>query len=212
MYFKECKFNLYFWKSITNHLLNQLELLFSNETMTKDLKIDLTSLPNKGLNFYYNQQSEDLTKKLKSLIGDNDYNIKVHIHSEGHFSYSISGKIQTYLNLLCARCAYEFKKAIDKEFKEKIFLQKKLTRIDKQVKSNHFSELINKEDFTVVENSIFDIGDFLHELIAIEEPLRPLKSEACDDDSLNCEHLESMKQKINQSDTRKVFFSKEICP
>ena len=174
MHLKEYKSNLYFWKSIKNHLLSQLEPLFSNETMTKDLKIDLKSLPNKGLSFYYNQKSKDLTQKLKSLIGDNDYNIKVHIHSEGNFSYSISGKIQTYLNLLCARCAYEFKKTINKEFKEKIFLQKKLTRIDKQVKSNHFSELINKEDFTVIESSVFDIGDFLHELIAIEEPLRPL--------------------------------------
>ena len=177
--------------------------------MTKDLKIDLKSLPNKGLSFYYNQTSEELTKKLKPLIGENNYDIKVHIRNEGHFSYSISGKIQTYLNLLCARCAYEFKKSINKEFKEKIFLQKKLTRIDKQVKNNHFSELMNKEDFTVIENSAFDIGDFLHELIAIEEPLRPLKSKACDDDT-DCEHLKNMKENIKQSDARQELFPNRL--
>ena len=53
-------------------------------------------------------------------------------------------------------------------------MQKKLTRIDRQVRSNHFSELINSEDFTVIDGAVFDMGEFLHELIAIEEPLRLL--------------------------------------
>lgn len=178
--------------------------------MTKELKIDLKSLSGKGLDFYYDQQSEDLTKKLKSLIGENDYNIKIHICNEGHSSYVISGKIQTRLNLLCARCAYEFKKPINKEFKEKIFLQKQLTRKDKQTKINHFSDLMNREDFTVLESSVFDIGDFLHELIAVEEPFRPLGSKSCDDDSFNCEHLENIKQKIRQKGKGQVFFADKL--
>ena len=148
-------------------------------------------------------KSTALTQKLKSLIGENNYRIEAHIRSVGHSFYIITGTIQTWLNLLCARCAYEFKEPINKQFEEKIILQKKLTRIDKPVRSNHFSELISTEEFTVTDNALFDIGDFLHELIAIEEPLRPLGTKTCDDNHFFCEHLEKMKQKFNE----KIKFS-----
>ena len=174
--------------------------------MRTQLQINLKNLSNKGMDLYYNQKPTELTQRLKSLIGENNYIIKAHIRNTGHSSYIISGTIQTWLNLLCARCAYEFKEPINKQFEEKILLQKKLTRIDKPIRSNHFSELINTEDFTVTDSALFDIGDFLHELIAIEEPLRPLGAKTCDDDRFNCEHLEKMKQKIQKSGQGQIHF------
>ena len=166
--------------------------------MKSQLQINLKNLSNRGMDLYYDQKSTELTQRLSSLIGDNNYIIKAHIRNVGHSSYTISGTIQTCLNLLCARCAYEFKEPINKQFEEKILLQQKLTRIDKSVRSNHFSELINTEDFTVTNNALFNIGDFFHELIAIEEPLRPLGGKTCDDDRSSCEHLEKMKQKFSK--------------
>jgi len=171
--------------------------------MRTQLQIKLKNLSNRGIDLYYNQESTELTQKLKSLIGENNYMIKIHIRSAGHSSYIIKGAIQTWLNLLCARCAYEFKAPINKQFEEKIILQKKLTRVDKPIRSNHFSELINAEDFTVTDSALFDIGEFLHELIAIEEPLRSLGTKACDNDSFHCEHLVKMRQKFN----KKIKFS-----
>lgn len=167
--------------------------------MRTELQINLKNLSNRGMDLYYNQESKELTQRLKSLIGGNNYSIKAHIRNVGHSSYIITGTIQTWLNLLCARCAYEFKEPINKHFEEKIILQKKLTRVDKPIRSNHFSELINTEDFTVTYSALFDIGDFLYELIAIEEPLRPLGAKTCDDDFFHCKHLEKMKQKFNEN-------------
>ena len=167
--------------------------------MKSKLKIDLHNLSNKGIDFSYSQDSTELTNKLKPLIGDNRYNIKAQIRKNGYSSYIISGKIQTQLNLLCSRCAYEFKEPVNKEFEEKIFLQKRRTRIDKPVRNNHFSELMNREDFTVIDSSTFDLGEFLHEMIAIEEPLRPLGGgKTCDEEHFACEHLEEMKNKMKE--------------
>ncbi len=175
--------------------------------MKSELKVDLKTLPHKGLDFFYDQNSGELTKKLKPLIGENDYRIKVYIFAEGRSSYCITGKIQTSINLLCSRCAYEFKEPVNKKFREKIILQKKRMRIDKEVRNNHFSELMSKEDFTLIDNTVFDIGDFLYELIAIEEPIRPLGYKDCDNDSFHCKNLESMKLKIKQKGNGQIFFA-----
>ena len=177
--------------------------------MPKDLKVNLNNLSQKGLDFSYNQKSKEMTDKLRPLIGDNDYDITVHIQDEGLSSYSISGSIQTHINLLCSRCAYEFKGHLNKKFKEKILLQKKLTRIDKEVKSNHFSELMSQENFTLIDKAVFDIGEFLHELIAIEEPVRPLGTKNCDQEGFKCPHLESMKQVLKEKGKAQVFFSQK---
>ena len=176
--------------------------------MRSELKIRLKNRANQGWDFSYNQESAELTKKLRPLIGENPYNIQVSVRPAGHLSYVISGQIQTYFNLLCARCAYGFKKSINKEFEEKIFIQKKLIRIDKRVRNSHFSELMNTEDFTLIHDDLFDIGEFLHELITVEEPMRPLGAKTCDDKHFTCEHLENMKQKIKQkSGLAQIHFS-----
>ena len=177
--------------------------------MKKDFKVNLKNISGKGLEFSYDEKSQEMTEKLRPLIGDNDYNISIHIQSEGPSSYSVSGAIQTQLNLLCSRCAYEFKEPIQKKFKEKIFLQTKQKRKDKEVKSNHFSELMSQENFTTTDQALFDVGEFLHELIAIEEPLRPLGTKNCDEKNFHCEHLESIKQELKNKKRSRVFFSEE---
>lgn len=174
--------------------------------MRSELKIDLKKLSAQGLDLSYDQKSEELSQKLKPLIGENSYTIKASIQSIGSSSYSISGQIQTELNLSCARCAYDFKQAIKKSFKEKIFLQKKLERIDKQIHSNHFSELMNTEEWTITDKTLFDIGEFLHELIAIEEPLRPLGKKSCDEEQSSCENLEKMREKIKGNPSLGHFY------
>ena len=177
--------------------------------MKKDFKINLKNISEKGLDFSYNQKSPEMTKRLKPLIGDNDYNITVHIQNEGSSSYSVSGTIQTQLNLLCSRCAYEFKEPIQKKFKEKIFLQKKQKRKDREIKSNHFSELMSQDSFTTTDQAYFDLGDFLQELITIEEPLRPLGTKQCDEENFYCEHLENMKQELKNKKIGQIFFSEK---
>lgn len=175
--------------------------------MRSELQIDLTNLPSQGFHISYDQSFKELHEKLKPLVGENKYQIKISIRPLSSSTYSISGSIQTQLNLLCSRCACDFKESIHKHFEEKIILQKTPERIDKTTRNNHFSELLNTDDFTVIHKPLFNVGDFLHELIAVEEPLRPLGKKECDNPLFLCENLEKMKGEIKRKNQCQVHFS-----
>ena len=162
--------------------------------MKNKLIIQLKNLPEKGEQFVFDKKSSnDLSSQLQDVIDKNDYFIKVEIHSTGDFTYLIKGHIKTNLNLLCSRCAYEFKYPIDKSFSENIYIQKNQKRRDKEVRINHYSEQSVEEDFTILNDTLFHLDDFIHELIAVEEPQRPVPYPECDQND-NCEHLQKVKK------------------
>lgn len=162
------------------------------------LNIQLQNISHKGWTFHFDSQSKELNKHLKDLIGENDYSINVSIQPEGDSTYKIKGSIKTHLDLLCSRCAYEFKHPVNKDFSEKIIVQKKQQRIEKKVRINHYSEQADQKDFTVLTSNHFKLSDFIHELIAIEEPIRPLPKTQCDQND-NCENLKQLKTHTDPS-------------
>ncbi len=163
----------------------------------KNLNIQLKNIPSKGLEFHFDRQSKDLNQILKELIEDNDYYISIHIEPTGDSTYKIKGTIKTQLNLLCSRCAYELKYKVHKKFSEKIIIQQKQQRKEKEVRINHYSEQLQQENFTILNNSLFKLPEFIYEMIAVEEPIRPLGSSQCDQND-TCKNL----KKIN-------FFSED---
>ncbi len=162
------------------------------KTMKNTLTVQLKNIPNKGWEYHFDRQSKDLNQILEDLIGDNNYSIDIHILPTGESTYKIKGVIQAQLNLLCSRCAYEFKYKIHKPFLENIIIQQKQQRIEKEIRINHYSEQSQQENFTVLNNSLFKLADFIYEMIAIEEPLRPLGSPQCDQND-NCKNLKNIK-------------------
>ena len=160
--------------------------------MKNPLTIRLKNIPNKGWEFHFDRQSRDLNQVLRDLIADNNYSIDVHIQPTGESTYKIKGVIETHLNLLCSRCAYEFKHKIRKDFSEKIIVQKKQERNEREVRINHYSEQSQQENFTVLNDSLFNLADFIYEMITIEEPIRPLGFSTCDQND-SCENLKNLK-------------------
>ena len=150
--------------------------------MKSPLTVQLKDLPKRGIDFHFTRKSGELNEILKNLIGKNSYDIQVHICPDGP-AYTIQGNIQTQMNLACARCALDFKYTVKKHFHESLVVQpKKSQKVSYSVPSD-------EEDFcTVLFDSLFSMGDFLHELIAVEEPLRPLGKSACDSND-DCENL-----------------------
>ena len=162
--------------------------------MKNPLNLQLKNLPHQGWAFHFDRQSQDLNRILKDLIGESSYSIDVHIQPIGESAYKIKGVIDTQLDLLCSRCAYEFKHKIYKKFSENIIVQKKQQRKEKEIRINHYSEQSEEENFTLLEDkSLFHLGQFLYELILIEEPLRPLGYSQCDQND-ECQNLKKSKE------------------
>ena len=162
--------------------------------MKNPLIIQLKDLPKRGVDFHFTRESGELNTVLKNLIGENPYDIQIHIRPDGP-AYLVQGNIQTQMNLACARCALDFKYTVKKSFCESLVVQtQKSRRISYSIPSDG-------EDFcTVLSHPGFSLEDFIHELIAVEEPLRPLGKSACDRND-DCENLIAFRVEIGREPT-----------
>lgn len=157
--------------------------------------IQLKNLPEQGLDLVFDKKnSAQLSSKLQDLIGNNDYKINLEIRVTGDFNYRIEGSIQSQLNLLCSRCAYEFQYPIDKKILEDIYIQTDPQRKDRESRINHYSEQSQDENFTILNNTLLYLDNFLYELLAVEEPARPIPYPECDKND-NCKHLQNLQNK-----------------
>ena len=171
--------------------------------MNPPLKIQLKGLPERGRDFEFTHQSGELNQTLKKLIGENEYDVKLQIKPLGGF-FEIKGHIKTKMNLLCSRCADPFKYEIDKSFCERIVVQSPMERTDKESRSQDYNPDPNEEYCTVLTESQISLADFIHELIAIEEPIRPLGKKTCDEGN-DCENLKNFQSQVDIPDTNKPF-------
>ena len=171
--------------------------------MNRPFIVSLDKVPPEGLRFCFTSSSKEWTENLKDLLSDNAYQILLNIQpmNSSSLEFHITGSIQTNLNLTCARCAVDFQYKIDKEISEKIYIQPKKTKEEIDIPFN-----ANQEMVTVLSYSHFDLFQFVHELIAIEEPMRPLGKSSCD---LNdeCENLISIKKDLSPLQTEEDSLS-----
>ena len=159
--------------------------------MKNPLTLQLKDLPKQGVDLHFTKETGELNGVLDDLIGNNPYRIQIYICPDGPV-YMIEGHIQTQMNLACARCALDFKHTVIKHFRESLIVQSKKSR------RAAYSVPVNREDFcTVLFDPLFDLGDFLHELIAVEEPLRPLGKSDCDNND-DCENLIAFRAETEQ--------------
>ena len=156
------------------------------------LTVQLNDLPQQGIDFHFTRESGELNGVLKNLIGSNPYDVQVHICPDGP-AYTVKGSIQTQMNLSCARCAFDFKHTINKHFNESLVVQSKQSS-----RKVSYSVPFDEEEFcTVLFDSLFSLGDYLHELVAVEEPLRPLGKSSCDKNE-ECENLIAFRSEIKE--------------
>jgi uncharacterized protein len=152
------------------------------------LYINLKELPPEGHQFTYSDQTGELSAVLRDLIGSNPYSAKITIAPMGN-TFDLRGEIQTKMDLQCALCAIEFKYPIELKLHELIVVMKKqaLQKGDQTTKANHAHEWeAQGPDYILLDSDTFNIGDYLHEMVALSEPLRPLGKPDCDKD---CDNL-----------------------
>ncbi|PIS12050.1 MAG: hypothetical protein COT73_00620 [Bdellovibrio sp. CG10_big_fil_rev_8_21_14_0_10_47_8] len=144
--------------------------------------INLQEIPDAGMTYTCNQHTGELNEVLKDLFGEDvkakdkvPHLAEFTIHPLQAGTYELSGFVRTELPEDCSRCGLDFKLKVDESFKELLLPAQPLPRNGKYGRTNHFSEL-TAEGPTVVEyqGHHFNAGEYLHEVIALTEPLNPV--------------------------------------
>ncbi len=143
-------------------------------------EIVLKDLPPEGREFAFTRESGELNSKLEDLIGQNPYDVRFRITPMGN-AFDLRGEIKTAMDLQCSQCGGDFKFKVNQPVHELIVPQKPMAKGDQQVRSNHAHELSESgPDYILLESEVFDAGEYIHEAVALTEPIRPLGKPDCD--------------------------------
>jgi uncharacterized metal-binding protein YceD (DUF177 family) len=145
-------------------------------------EITLKDIPAEGRDFDYDRESGELNAALHDLVGENPYRVHLHITPMGN-AFDLRGEVETALNLLCATCGTEFKYPVKHSLHELMVVEKPLNKNEHHSRANHAHEWENSgPDCLMLDSDILKVKDYLHEMIALAEPIRPLCSPSADED------------------------------
>jgi uncharacterized protein len=136
--------------------------------------IRLHEIPKEGKTFHVDRHTGDLDDNLNDLIGKRDYESNFQVLPIGK-AFDLSGRIQTSLGTICSFCATEFDLNVNEKFHELIIKDeaKKLTGISDYNPEDNTSVSVASGDLT------YDVGQLIHEIIALAEPFQPLCKSDC---------------------------------
>lgn len=135
------------------------------------MKIRLNEVPEEGQNYDYNRNTAELNEVLKDLIQTCDYNVHIFIKPLNSKDFTLTGNVQTKRPEQCSRCAEDFEQKINKNLNEILIPHQEQDRTGKYSKSQVMLG-DGDEEISVTEYSKqqFDVGEFVHEAIALEIP------------------------------------------
>jgi uncharacterized protein len=152
------------------------------------MKIRLSDIPREGSFWHFTRgQEEDLDLALQDLLGEKEaYSVELRITPlDQSGTYHIDGRICTQWQELCSKCADEFEFKINQPFHDLLIPKLKMPRNGSTSKPQHLEHTCSSTDSDAYEYEAehFNIGEFLHEILALARPLAPKPEE---DASGNC--------------------------
>ena len=141
------------------------------------MKIRLNEIPEEGRNYTFNRQTAELNSVLQDLVKNNPYSINLDIRPLNTKDFTITGSVVTKTPEQCSRCAEDFDFVVNKQIHEILIPNQESDRTGKYAKTS--STLVtsdsNETNVSVSEYSKqqFDLGEFVHEAIALEVPFNP---------------------------------------
>lgn len=142
------------------------------------MKIRLNEIPEEGRQYRLNRETAELNAVLEDLIHHNTYNVNLDIRPLNARDFTLNGSIATQTHEQCSRCGEDFDFAIDKKVHEILIPGHDEDRTGKYAKSSSPSATGGDDEVSVTEYSKqqFDLGEYLHEVIALEVPFNPFCS------------------------------------
>ncbi len=139
------------------------------------MRINLTEIPEDGRSWDITSKTGELNDALIDLTGpDCKYVVQFTIKPMQSGTFDMTGSIKTSLPELCSRCGEGFKWAVSEKFHELLLPAIAQPRNSSYAKPNHVSDL-NETGLSTAEyhGNLFDVGEYLHEVVAISIPLIP---------------------------------------
>lgn len=141
------------------------------------MKIHLNEIPEAGRNYTFDKKTAEFNSVLQDLIDDNIYNVSLDIKPLNTKDFTITGFISTKTLAQCSRCAEDFDFLINKKINEILIPELQDDKTGKYAKTSATltTSDSNETNVSVSEYSKqqFDLGEFIHEAIALELPFNP---------------------------------------
>ncbi|AGH95534.1 YceD family protein [Pseudobdellovibrio exovorus] len=143
------------------------------------MKIKLNEIPEDGRQYSLNRETAELNGTLEDLISQNDYKISLDIRPLNSRDFTVNGQVSTKTHEQCSRCGQDFNFGVEKTIREILIPTQEQGRTGKYAKSasHHVTDADEEVSVTEYSKQQFDLGEFLHEAIALEVPFNPF----CDD-------------------------------
>jgi uncharacterized protein len=151
--------------------------------------INLNEIPSEGRQFICNTQTGDLNESLRDLIGSTPHEADFFIRPFPNGTFQMKGTIKTQMDEDCSRCGIDFKHQLSEKFEELLIPKLDAPRGTKFSKVNHLSDLHEegRPSVTEYEGNHFNVGEYLHEVIAMAVPMIPAPPEDKDGNCSLCQ-------------------------
>lgn len=139
------------------------------------MKIRLFEVPEEGKHYVFNRKTAELNEIFEDLIGNEVYEANLFLRPINSKDFELTGKIQAQSPESCSRCGDDMIFPIQQVIREILIPKQAVDKTGKYSKLNHVLELQegNTTDVLEVEDEIFDVGEYLHEVVALAVPFNP---------------------------------------
>lgn len=139
------------------------------------MKIRLFEIPEDGKSFTFNRKTAELNEILSDLIGSEAYEAELFLRPINSKDFELTGKIKTQTPTDCSRCGDDMKFPIQHVIREILIPKQAVDKTGKYAKPNHILELQSETTVEVleVEDEVFDMGEYLHEVVGLAIPFNP---------------------------------------
>lgn len=129
-----------------------------------------------GIDLHFDHKEGELNQLLEDLISTSPYSFDVYVRALNKH-HMMTGKFSAEKTEMCSRCGDDFKLTLSGSINELLMPELDEPRNSHYTKPNHYSEF-NLEDsgpsITSFSGNEFDLGEFLHEIIASTPPFNPI--------------------------------------
>ncbi|MBC7420757.1 MAG: DUF177 domain-containing protein [Bdellovibrio sp.] len=141
------------------------------------MKIRLNEIPEEGREYILNRKTAELNLALEDLIKNLPYDVKIYIKPINTKDFEMTGTIRATTSEDCSRCGIDFDYSIDKKIHEILIPFMEDDRTSQYARSSTpISEESSAMSVINYKSSQIDLGDYVHEAIALDIPFNPAPS------------------------------------
>ena len=150
--------------------------------------INLAEIPEEGRTYEYTAETGEVTEALVDLIGNNKYLIEFSLRPLNSRDFTLIGSLKTRSKEICSYCGQGIQFPIEVKFNEFIIPPQEMTRDGHYVRSSNFVENdpASPQSFEYSPGMKLNIGDYLHETIALNVPYNPAPETSAQGDCNDC--------------------------